>query len=183
ELDLPADEVAERVAEQLERFLEAAHTSDARVSYVKLHGALYNRAASDFDFSCRIFERIRQVQPQLAIMALDNSSQVKAARHVGLGYIPEAFADRRYHADGKLVSRTQPGAIIHDTAGAVAQALAIARDRHIITSGNQVIASGATSLCLHGDNEQALTLARRIRDALKQAGIAIRALPLSPPTR
>lgn len=181
ELDLPADEVAGRVAEQLERFLEAAHTADAQTSYVKLHGALYNRAASDFDFSCRIFERIQQMQPQLAIMALDNSSQVKAARHVGLGYIPEAFADRRYSADGKLVSRTQPGAVIHDAASAVTQALAIVRDRRITTLDNQTIASGATSLCLHGDNAQALTLARRIRDALKQAGITIRALPLSPP--
>ncbi len=174
-LDLPAKTIAAQVIEQLESISEISGKVGQPISYVKLHGALYNWASEDEELAHTIFEAVKAFNPSLAILALDGSKQLKAAEGLRLKTIPEAFADRAYDADGLLVSRSRAGAVFSDPAQAVAQALGIARDQQIIAIDGALLPSGAKSICLHGDNEAALIIARAIRGALGEAGIAIRA--------
>ncbi|HHG89549.1 MAG TPA: LamB/YcsF family protein [Devosia sp.] len=177
-LDLPADAIAVQVVEQLEAMAAIAEKAGQPISYVKLHGALYNWASEDYALAHTIFEAVKAFKPSMAILALDGSKQLKAAEGLGLKTIPEAFADRAYDASGLLVPRSLPGSVFSDPAQAVAQALGIASDRQITAIDGGVLKSKAKSICLHGDNEAALKIARAIRDALGEAGVAISAAPV-----
>ncbi len=172
-LDLPAETIAAQVVTQLQSITAIAEKVGQPISYVKLHGALYNWASEDYALAHTIFEAVKSFNPSLAILALDGSKQLKAAEGLGLKTIPEAFADRAYDADGLLVSRSRAGAVYSEPALAVAQALGIARDRQIIAIDGAALPSGAKSICLHGDNESALKIAHSIREALGEAGVAI----------
>ena len=175
QLDIPPGTIAEQVVEQIRAIRHIARNEGQKISYVKLHGALYNLASRDFDCARTIFKAIHKLDPGLAIMALDNSVQIAAAREIGFATIPEAFADRAYQANGMLLPRTRPGSVFHDKKQAVDQVLSIALHQRITSHDGTVISSGARSICLHGDNEAALKLARAIRDALNEAGMIIRA--------
>src|SRR5690606_39634217 len=85
-----------------------------RLAYVKLHGALANQTAEELAFAVGIFANIQAMDPKMAVLALDNSQQVRAAKAVGMQLIREAYADRAYTAEGLLVPRSQDGAVIHD---------------------------------------------------------------------
>jgi Uncharacterized proteins, homologs of lactam utilization protein B len=91
-----------------------AFTSNKKLQHVKPHGALYNMAATDHNLAVAICEGIKQVDPDLPIYGLANSELIKAAQEVGIPYAQEAFGDRNYNADGTLVSRSLPNAVIKD---------------------------------------------------------------------
>lgn len=174
ELDIAAGEVAQQVVEQLHVIHDIAQKVAQPIPYVKLHGALYNRASKEYDFARVVFSAIKEYCSSLAILALDNSAQIRAAQDVGLHTIAEAFADRAYTEDGLLVARGQAGAVYNRTDIAVKQAVAIAQVGEVVSQSGKRIKSGARSLCLHGDNDAAIKLATAVRDGLQQAGIAIR---------
>lgn len=127
--------------------------------YVKPHGALYNQACRDAAFARPIVEAA--VLFGLEVMALPESKleTLSAGR---CGFIREGFADRRYAADGTLVPRSQPDAFVTDPAEAVRQAEWLLRER------------GVRTLCVHGDNPQALAFVRALREALQRQGIVLR---------
>jgi 5-oxoprolinase (ATP-hydrolysing) subunit A len=177
ELDLPDKLVANQVVTQVREIRQIAQQIGQPISYVKLHGALYNKASRNYSLAHAIFSALREQAPDLAILALDGSKQLKAARDLGLATIPEAFADRAYGADGLLVSRARTGAVFSDPDQAVAQARSIAGEGQITAIDGTSLTSNAKSICLHGDNQAALKIARSIRDALGEAGIAISAGP------
>ena len=176
-LELPDLTVADQVERQVERLLTIATQQSAEVKYVKLHGALYNKASCLFDFSCILFERVKKLGRNLAVMAMDDSQQVKAAQHLGMGYISEAFADRLYEPDGKLVARGEPGAVVDDKRKALEQVRRIVQGRELFARDGSAIPSKAASICLHGDNEKALTLARTIAEGLRSDSVEICATP------
>jgi len=174
-LDLPLAAVQDLVTRQIEAISRIGDEVGHPVSYVKLHGALYNMAGQDADLAKAIFEAVAHRCGLLTVLALDNSAQAEAAEVVGLPVIREAFADRRYLPDGHLVPRSDPGAVYSDPAIACAQAIGIARDGSITTGDGSRIATAAQSICLHGDNAKALDMARTIRAGLEEHNIAIRA--------
>jgi len=145
------------------------------VVHVKPHGALYNQAATDFDLSFAIAEAVRGISPALTLVGLAGSSLLEAGRHAGLPVAAEAFADRAYQADGSLVPRSHPGAMLDRPETAARQALSIARDRTAIAIDGSRIAIRADTLCLHGDTAGALAILRAVRRALEDAGITIAA--------
>lgn len=109
----------------------------------------------------------------MAVLALDNSQQVRAAKAVGLPLIREAYADRAYTRDGLLVPRTEEGSVIHDAELVIERCLRLARAGEIIAVDGTVLKSAARSICLHGDTPGAVDLAREVRDALEGEGISI----------
>ncbi|MCA1828022.1 MAG: LamB/YcsF family protein [Myxococcales bacterium] len=129
--------------------------------HVKAHGALYNRAAKDRELARVIAETVRDFGRDLVLVGLAGSVQIDAARAAGLKAAGEAFADRRYLADGSLMPRSRPGAVLHDPAEAAAQALRIVREGR------------AQTLCMHGDTPGASAIAAAVRAALESAGVAI----------
>ena len=145
----------------------------ARLSHVKPHGALYNMAARDAALANAIARAVRDFDPQLRLFGLAGSALIEAGNALGLPVAAEAFADRRYRADGSLQSRREVGSVIEDAALATAQAIGIARDGEVHTVDGHKVQLQADTLCLHGDGAHAVLLARKLREALESAGLRI----------
>jgi UPF0271 protein len=175
ELALGPAEIADTVATQILALREIAAREGAALRHVKPHGALYNRAAADSLVAAAIAEGVRRVDPGLPIYGLAGSPGLEFWRRAGVPAVPEAFADRRYEADGALRSRAQADALIADPAAAAAQSLSIARLGSVEPRGGGRLAVEARTLCIHSDTPGALNIARAVRAALEAAGIAIRA--------
>jgi UPF0271 protein len=175
ELALGPSEIADAVAAQVLALRDIAAREGVALHHVKPHGALYNRAAADAPVAAAIAEGVRWVDPRLPIYGLAGSPGLEFWRRAGVPVVPEAFADRRYEADGALRSRLQADALIVDPAAAGVQALGIARDGLLEPRGGGRLAVEARSLCIHSDTPGALSIARAVRAALEAAGIAIRA--------
>ncbi|EST26315.1 hypothetical protein N566_23975 [Streptomycetaceae bacterium MP113-05] len=174
-MDVPAPELAAEVAYQigaLDLFARAAGTS---VSYVKPHGALYNRCVHDTVQATAVVEGVRLAGGTPSVLGLPGSALHAAATHAGLPVVAEAFADRGYHPDGTLVPRTDPGALLDDPEHVVRRAVTLAREGELIANDGTTLRVRAGSLCVHGDTPGAAELARRVRVALADAGITVRA--------
>ncbi len=165
------------VHEQIAALASIARDHDAVLTHVKPHGALYNQAASDDGLALAIARGIAR-SGALAFVGLATSGAMRrAAASCGLRFVGEAFADRRYLANGSLQSRGDAGAVLEDARTAAAQALAIARDGFVEATDGTRLPVAAETLCLHGDRPGAARLARHVRGALEAAGI--RVAPLS----
>lgn len=162
-----------QIDQQLQTLQAIADAERVPLKYVKLHGALANMAASDQQLGEMVFARVKAHNPQWSVLALDNSAQVAAASALGLKIVREAYVDRAYSADGQLVRRDQPGAVVTEVRNIVAQCLRLAQHRELMTAQGETIRSDARSLCLHGDTPGAVILAKAVRDALNQAEITI----------
>ncbi|MGH8657879.1 MAG: 5-oxoprolinase subunit PxpA [Gammaproteobacteria bacterium] len=177
EMRLPADPMYAAMLYQIGALSAIARAESACLSHVKPHGALYNQAACDKHLADTLVAAIRDVDPCLRVVGLASGELIAAARRAGLSAIEEVFADRRYNADGTLVKRERPGALITDAEAAVAQTLAIVTSGEVTALDGRVVPMRADTVCLHGDSVHALVLAQRIRQALQQAGIVISGPP------
>jgi UPF0271 protein len=140
----------------------------ARLHHVKPHGALYNMAARDMALADAIAQAVADFDRELILVGLAGSASIEAGRKMGLTVWREAFIDRRYGADGHLLPRSQPGAVINDVQQAVAQAVGIAQQGEVIGAGGQRLPMVADTLCLHGDSPHALELAAAVQKTLYQ---------------
>lgn len=145
----------------------------ARLRYVKPHGALYNRAARDAAAAQAIASAVRGVDCSLVLLALAGSEMVRAAERAGVRVAREAFIDRAYRADGTLVPRSEPGAVLGDVAVVAERALRLVRDHEVEAIDGTVLRVAPDSLCAHGDGPEALALVSAVRARLESAGIAI----------
>ncbi len=172
-LDMPPDELAEQIISQLETLSALAAEETVQLRYVKLHGALANMAAENRDVALTAFAAVKAHDPGLALLTIDNSEQVKAAQELDMVIVREAYADRAYTRGGLLAPRSNDGAVLTDPEAVVAQCVRLARQGEIVTLEGRIIQSSARSICLHGDTPGAVELARRVRDALIDAGVVI----------
>lgn len=145
------------------------------LSHVKAHGALYNRAAIDPVTAAAIAEAVFAYDPALPLFGLPASPLIAAAQQLGLPAVQEAFADRAYNADGTLVSRRLPGAMIHNAQEAARRALRMVTEGRITAIDGTEIEAHVDTICLHGDEPGAVERARAIRAVLDQAGVQIMA--------
>jgi UPF0271 protein len=175
ELKATPREVEDLVAYQIGALAAIAAAQGVRLAHVKPHGALYNMAARDVDLAEAIARAISAVDSSLKLFGLPGSKSLEAAQRLNVRVVSEAFADRAYRSDGSLVPRHEPGAVIDDEAIVVSRALAIARDRMVIAADGTRVQLDVQTICVHGDTPGAAVLASRIRNALSEAGIQIRA--------
>ncbi|WJF90492.1 5-oxoprolinase subunit PxpA [Paraburkholderia bonniea] len=178
EMQLPPNEIYAGVLYQLGALSAIAQAEGGRIAHVKPHGALYNQAARDPQVARAIVAAVHDFDPSVAVFALARSGLVRAAREVGLHAVEEVFADRAYRADGSLVPRNEPGALLDDEEMVLKRTLSMARDQRVQTIEGQWLTLNAQTICLHGDGPHALAFARRIRRALEQEGIEIHAAGL-----
>ncbi|MCT9116929.1 5-oxoprolinase subunit PxpA [Cupriavidus gilardii] len=146
-----------------------------RLAHVKAHGALYNQAARNRAQAQAIVDAVRDFDPQLVFFGLAGSVMIEVAREAGLTVKEEVFADRGYNSDGSLVRRGTPGALLDDDEAVLAQTLSMVREHKVRAIDGQWIPIQADTVCLHGDGPHALAFAQRIRDRLREEGIAVRA--------
>jgi 5-oxoprolinase (ATP-hydrolysing) subunit A len=172
---MPLDQLLAQIRTQLFLIRWIAAEVDFKLGYVKLHGALANQTAEELAFAVAVFGAVEAMDPSLAVLALDNSAQVRAANAVGLRVIREAYADRAYTPAGLLVARSEVAAVIHDTDTVIERCLRLAKAGEIVAVDGTVLKSAARSICLHGDTPNAVELARDVRAALEAEGIVISA--------
>ncbi len=173
-MDVASADLVADVIYQIGALQGLAHAAGTRIRYVKPHGALYNTIAQDERQARDVIAAIRAVDSGLALVALAGSPLVGWAQAAGLRVIAEAFADRAYTSAGTLVSRREPGAVLHDSALVAQRMLRLVRDGVIQAVDGSLARVQAQSICVHGDSPGAVEMARAVRMALESDGVLVR---------
>lgn len=175
DMDLPPQQVSDDVVYQIGALDALARTCGSRVSYVKPHGALYNRIAVDESMAQAVIDAIVALDRTLPLLTLPGCVAAALAERAGLNVVGEGFADRAYDRDGRLVPRSRPGAVLTDPETVARRALRMATAGTVVTVDGAELALPVRSLCVHGDSPGAVELANRVRDVLQREGV-----PLAP---
>mgnify|MGYP001811855815 FL=1 len=173
EIDISTTDLRASVLGQLQALAAVVAEAGARITHVKPHGLLYNRAAADPVLARLLAEVVYRWDPGVVLVGLAGSHSLVAGREAGLIVVAEGFADRAYEPDGSLRPRSRPGALHQDPADVAAQAVAIARDGQVLLEDGGSVAVAAQTLCLHGDEPGAVDNARAVRAALTEAGVRL----------
>jgi len=150
-----------------------AFTESKRLQHVKPHGAMYNRAVDDEQLARAICEAVLEIDPGMVLVALAGSRWVSLASEMGLRVAPEIFADRALNADGSLVSRTLPGAVLHDVDEVAERSVAMVVEGSARAITGEKIDVQAASLCIHGDTPGAVEMAAAVRKGLEAEGVSV----------
>ncbi|WNM33891.1 5-oxoprolinase subunit PxpA [Streptomyces sp. Li-HN-5-11] len=174
-MDVPPAELAAEVAYQIGALEIFARAAGTRVSYVKPHGALYNRVVHDEEQAGAVVEGVLLADAALPVLGLPGSRLLELAGKAGLPTVTEAFADRAYTDEGTLVPRGRDGAVVTDPEAVVARSVSLARAGTVTSHSGALVEVRARSLCLHGDTPGAVELARRVRARLVESGVRVEA--------
>jgi 5-oxoprolinase (ATP-hydrolysing) subunit A len=175
EIDEAPDDLTADVLYQIGALEAFARAAGSRVRYVKPHGALYNRIARDPVQAAAVVDAIRRYHPALPLLTLPGSAAMRAAEEAGIPAVAEGFADRAYTAEGRLVSRREPGAVLRDPGQVATRAVVMATEGRVETVDGDEVAVEVRSLCVHGDTPGAVELAKAVRAALDEAGVTLEA--------
>jgi len=179
-LALSAEEIAATVAEQVRALAAVAASLGAELGHVKPHGALYNQAAREPEVARAIAAGVASWRRDPILVGLAGSVMLEVFRAAGFRTVAEAFADRRYEADGSLRSRSLAGALLEDPEVAAAQACSIAVDGRAQAADGTAVRVIAETLCIHGDTRGAIQIATAVHTALQMAGIRVTAVAAEP---
>ncbi|MEI9751269.1 5-oxoprolinase subunit PxpA [Moellerella wisconsensis] len=172
-MDLSYSELFADVIYQIGALIGLATTAGTDVRYVKPHGALYNTIAQDKRQAMAVIDAMLALDKQLELVVLAGSPLVQWAKDAGLNTVAEAFSDRAYHADGRLVSRQQAGAVLHDPQQVAERMVQLVQQGGLMSIEGQFTPIEADSICVHGDSPGAVEMARQLRLALEQQGITV----------
>jgi len=181
ELKLPAEVIADSVFEQVRALAEIAAACGARLAHVKPHGALYNQAVRNRELAEAIAKGVARWSRDVVLVGLAGSPMLDVFREAGFAVAAEAFADRRYEADGTLRSRKFEDALIRDPEEAGRQALGIVEQGSVVASDGSEVAVAAQTICIHGDTPGAVKIAATIAQTLREAGVKVCALSRTSP--
>ncbi|BES85096.1 5-oxoprolinase subunit PxpA [Pectobacterium araliae] len=173
-MDIASDELTADVIYQLGALQGLAKSVGTTVRYVKPHGALYNTIAHDERQALAVIEAIFAYDTQLPLVGLAGSPILQLAQQKGLKTVAEAFADRAYHSDGRLVSRREKGAVLHDPEQVAQRMLQMVTDGGVTSIEGDFTPVQADSICVHGDSPGAIAMADQVRVLLEANGITIR---------
>ena len=172
-IDIAPVELRDCVTYQIGALDAMARSAGTRVAYVKPHGALYNTIVHHEAQAVAVVQGVCAFGA-LPIMGLHGSAVVRHAAGAGLRGVTEAFVDRAYNADGTLVSRQLPGAVLHDVSVIVTRTVRMATEHRVVAIDGTDIDLGFESLCVHGDTREAVQIAEAVRDALARANVTLR---------
>jgi UPF0271 protein len=172
-IDMHPDDLRDVVLYQLGALDAFAQVAGTGVAYVKPHGALYHACTTHPGHAEAVIAAAHEYDPSMAVLGAPGSALLAVADALGMEPVPEAFADRAYRADGTLVPRTEPGAVVVDPAAVASRAVAIAIERKVTAVDGTLVEVEARSICIHGDTPGALELARAVRAALELASVGI----------
>lgn len=172
-VDVDPYELTQDVIYQIGALDAFARVAGTRVRYVKPHGALYSTIGHHLDQAAAVVEAVLEYDRSLPVLGLPGSLWLRLAERSGLTVVHEAFADRAYAADGTLVPRSQPGAVLHEPDQIVRRCVALAIGEEITDVDGRALLLTPASVCVHGDTPGAADLARRARAALVDAGVTL----------
>jgi 5-oxoprolinase (ATP-hydrolysing) subunit A len=169
------DEVRADTLYQLGALDAFCRAAGVRLQHVKPHGALSNVAMKDEALAGAIVAAIRAYNSDLILFAMPGSALLAAGESAGLRIAREAFADRAYNADGSLVNRRLPGAMITDPDQAARRMVRLVTEGNLTTIDGQDLALSADTICTHSDTPGAVAIVRAVRQRLEAAGVVVRA--------
>lgn len=175
-MDVTLEEIEDYFAYQIGALAAMASLAGSTLQHVKPHGALYNMAAKDtriWESAAKILSRLDR-DLILVVMAGPHRTEIEEiGRRYGIRIAFEFFADRAYNPDGTLVSRREPGAVFHDDRFASERALKMVREGKVVCMDGTEISLKADTICVHGDNPNAVSLTKQIREKLIDSGIQV----------
>lgn len=172
-MQLPTETVYAQLIYQIGALQAMAHSEGGKLVHVKPHGMLYNQSAQEPELAEAIARAVKAVDPQLVLVGLANSESIRAGQALGLKTREEVFADRGYQADGSLVPRSQPGALIESDEQAIAQTLSMIQQGQVKSLSGEWVKVQAETVCVHGDGAHALAFAGQLRKAFEQQQIQV----------
>ncbi len=172
-MTVPIGSLQNSIRVQVGASLGMARAQGATVRHIKLHGAMSNMSCEDEGMARALYEAALSVDPDLIVMVLAATQQLKAVQSLGCAYACEIFADRAYNDDATLVDRSLPGAVIHDPDIAGARMVEMVKAQAIITDSGKHIPTPIDTICLHGDTPTAVQIAGAVRQQLEAADITV----------
>ena len=172
-IDYDLDELRDDILYQVGALEAFCRVNGTRVRYVKPHGALYNTAAVDQGQASAVVNAVADYDAGLPILCQPGSVLAAVAEGAGLTVIGEGFADRGYRADGTLVPRSSPGALVHEPSAVADRAVRMAVEGVVVAVDGALVPCAVSSICVHGDTPGAVNLAVRVRAALHSAGLTL----------
>lgn len=173
-MDVTPREVRNYLVYQIGALTAFAQAAGTTLQHIKLHGAFYNMVSANEVLAKEAAKAIYDVDKNLIVLALAGSELVKAAKESGLKVAEEVFADRAYNSNGSLVSRKLPGAVIHDKDAAILRVKRMVIEGKVTAIDGTDININANSICVHGDNPEAVSFVRLIREKLETDGIQVK---------
>jgi UPF0271 protein len=173
---MSAWELESLVAYQIGLLAQAAEDSGVRLTHVKAHGALYNVAAEDQMHGLTIGRAIKAVDPNLIYLGQAGSCMAWAAERLDLAFASEAFPDRHYDDDGRLMLRTVPGSVISDPNEVTERIERMIQDGEVIAMSGRRLKISFDSLCIHGDEPTSMVVGRAVRRAVEDSGFVVTSL-------
>ncbi len=173
-MHLSHDSLRNLVRYQLGAAQAMARSVGGEVRHLKLHGALSNMTSENAEMAKACYEGALSVDPDIIIMVLAATQQQYAVEALGCRWAGEIFADRAYNDDATLVDRSLPSAVIHDAEVAGQRMVEMVKAGAIITESGKHIPAAVDTICLHGDGDTAVQIARTVRGALADAGVTLR---------
>ncbi len=174
-MNMSRSELRHSVTEQITSLRNMVSQKGHALHHVKPHGALYNQAAEDSQLASLLAETVAAIDQQLKFYGLANSAMHAACEQAGLEFVAEGFIDRAYTADGLLVPRTAPDAVITDVPLMLDRTLNWLKTGVLKAIDGQLLSIQPETLCLHGDHQQAIDVARELNQALQAHDIGIKA--------
>jgi UPF0271 protein len=176
-MDIPLPELEAMLTYQIGALEACARAQGLRVTHVKPHGALSNVACAERKVADAVARAVHRLDPALILLAPAASQLIAAGREHGLPVVEEIFADRAYLDDGNLVPRSQPGAMIHGAEASLQHVMRMVEESALISITGKRIPVNPQSICVHGDNADAVATAQAIRDGLSTAGYTLVTIP------
>ena len=176
-MDIPLSELEAMLIYQIGALDACARAQGMRVTHIKPHGALSNIACAERKIADAIARAIYCLDPTLVLLAPAASQLIAAGRDKGLPVVEEIFADRAYLDDGNLVPRSQPGAMVHGAEASLQHVMRMVEESALISINGKRIPVKPQSICVHGDNADAVATAQAIRDGLLKAGFGLTGIP------
>lgn len=172
-IDVTPEDLTADVIYQIGALQAIAHAAGTAVTYVKPHGALYNTIVSHREQAAAVAAAVHAVDAGLPVLGLSGSVFFEEARQLGLRTVAEAFADRAYQPDGTLVSRREPGAVLHDPVAIADRVATMVTTGQVRAIDGTAVPITAESVCVHGDSPGAVNIATAVRDRLAAEGIQL----------
>ena len=176
ELPISAAEIEATVRDQIAALAAIAEPMGVQLVHCKPHGALYHAANKNTEVAAAIGRAVLESDEQLLMVGQAGSSTLTFWKSMGLSCAAEAFADRAYEPDGILRKRTLAGALLDDPAKAAWQAVDIATRQAARATDGSELKVAADTICIHSDTPGSAAIARAVNEALKKAGVRVRAM-------
>lgn len=173
-MDVSTEDIYNMVVYQINAVKGFAQLYQQNLQHVKPHGALFNKASKDKEIALAIAKAVRDTDPTLILYGLSHSELISEGEKIGLQVANEVFADRTYQPDGTLTPRSDPNAIIHDPAKAMAQVLQMVLEGTVTAIDGSEIPIQADTICVHGDEPQAVFFVQQLKKLLSDNGIIVK---------